>query len=217
MPGTMDDSALVDHLRAAVPAAAIEAIGAVDMPTVTVDREHWIEVARTLRDDPTLQFALLADVTCADLLPAEPRFVLVYHLACVGAAYAASSGPAPARRLRVKVPVPAADPHAPSVSGIWPVANWPEREVYDLFGLHFDGHPDLRRILMADDWEGHPLRKDYPIQIRKETSAWSPLQVTAEEFAASVRAQRERAAAEGASGDGTAGGTDDGAGSGPPE
>lgn len=198
------DPTLVDHLRERVPDAAIGPAPAIDMPTITVDRGHLLDVAQVLRDDPTLQFSLLSDVTCVDELPAEPRYALVYHLACLGPAYAAASGPAPFRRLRMKVHLPAADPRAPSVTGIWPVAGWPEREVYDLFGIIFDGHPDLRRILMADDWEGHPLRKDYPVQIRKETSSWSPLQVTAEEFAASVQAQRDRVAREGAAGRGVA-------------
>ena len=83
------------------------------------------------------------------------------------------------------------------MSPIWPTAGWPEREVWDLFGIVFDGHKDLRRILMTDEWEGHPLRKDYPVQIRKETSAWSPLQMTPEEFAANIREARAQAGREG--------------------
>lgn len=216
MPGSMDDVTLVEHLRASVPDAAIAPVPAIDMPTVIVDREHLLDVASVLRDDPSLQFALLSDVTCVDELPAEPRYALVYHLACLGPAYAGPAGPAPVRRLRLKVHLPAADPRAPSLAGIWPVAGWPEREVYDLFGIVFDGHPDLRRILMADDWEGHPLRKDYPVQIRKETSSWSPLQMTAEEFAANVRAQRERVTRD-ASRAGAPGGGRPGSGSGPGE
>ena len=81
----------------------------------------------------------------------------------------------------------------PSITGLYPAAGWLERELYDLFGVGFDGHADLRRILMADDWEGHPLRKDYPVQIRKETSGWSAMQMSAEEFAANIQSARDRA------------------------
>jgi len=193
--GEPSPASLVDELRAAVPAGAIEEATAIDMPAVYVEREHLVDVCRALRDTPSLQFAFLAELTAVDYFPAEPRFEVIYHLACLGSAYATGSA-APARRLRMKVRVPGADAHLPSISSIYPTAGWPEREVYDLFGIGFDGHPDLRRILMPDDWEGHPLRKDYPVQIRKETSGWSALQMTADEFAANIQAARDRAAAE---------------------
>jgi NADH-quinone oxidoreductase subunit C len=185
----MSDTTVIDTLRRAVPAATIEVGGSLDMPTLYVDREHLVDVCRVLRDAPSLQFALLVDVTSVDLLPQEPRFEVVYHLVCLGEAY----GHAPARRLRVKVRVPDADPHVPTVTSIHPGAGWPEREVYDLMGIVFDGHSDLRRILTPDDWTGHPLRKDYPVQIRKDTQAWSPLQLTPEEFAANVRSAQMQA------------------------
>jgi NADH:ubiquinone oxidoreductase subunit C len=93
----------------------------------------------------------------------------------------------------MKVRVSGADARIPSVTSIYPTAGWPEREVFDLFGIAFDDHPDLRRILMPEDWEGFPLRKDAAVQIRKDTESWSPLQLSPEEFAENIRAQRERA------------------------
>ena len=189
----MDASAVVDILRRAVPAASVEALPSTDMPTVVVDRDHLIDACRTLRDDPTLQFSLLVDATAVDFFPAEPRYEMVYHLACVGPAFAQSTGAAQPSRLRLKVRIPGADARLASVTQIWPAANWLEREVFDLFGFVFDGHPDLRRILMTDDWQGHPLRKDYPVQIRKEAAWAMPLQMTPEQFAANVRAVRDDA------------------------
>jgi NADH-quinone oxidoreductase subunit C len=93
-------------------------------------------------------------------------------------------------RLRVKVRLPADDPHVATVSDVWPAANWLEREVWDLFGIAFDGHPDPRRLLMPEDWEGYPLRKDYPVQIRMTPRSSEPLQVTAEEFRANLMKDR---------------------------
>lgn len=186
----MDASPILDALRETVPAATVTAVPSIDMPTLRLSREDLLAVGTALRDHPSLQFALLVDVTACDYLPEVPRYEVIYHLVCVGEAYAQPGGAAPARRLRLTVRVPADDAHLPSVTPVWSGAGWPEREVFDLFGLIFDGHPDLRRVLMPDDWEGHPLRKDYPVQIRKETPSWEPLQLTAEEFAANVRALR---------------------------
>jgi len=187
----MMDPAVAAILRDAVPGAVIDEPPAGDMPTIVVDRGHLVEVCRTLRDHASLQFALLAEITAADYLPAAPRFEVVYHLACLGEAYA--TGPAaPPRRLRLKVRLAGDDPRVPSIVSIYPAAGWLEREVFDLFGLSFEGHPDLRRLLMPDDWEGHPLRKDAPVQIRKATQSASPLQLSPEEFAANIRAQREQ-------------------------
>jgi len=121
--------------------------------TVEVKKDALLELARFLRDDEGMKFALLSDVTCVDYLPQEPRFAVVYHLLSLEHR----------RRLRLRVWVTESQPELPSVAGIWPGANWYEREVYDMFGITFKGHPNLRRILMPDDWEGHPLRKDYPL------------------------------------------------------
>ena len=157
----MDDSTILDALRHAVPDAAIEIAPSIDMPAIYVDREHIVDVCRQLRDDPSLQFVLLADVTAVDWLPAEPRFEVVYHLASIGDAYVIpGAAPVPPRRLRIKVRVPGADPRVPTVTSVFPTAGWPEREVFDLLGVSFDGHADLRRVLMTDEWEGHPLRKE---------------------------------------------------------
>ncbi len=186
-------TSVADALREAVPGAAIEPAASIDMPAIVVDREHLVEICRALRDRPSLQFAFLAEVTAADYLPAEPRFEVIYHLACLGEAFARPDGAAPARRLRMKVRLTGNDARLPSVTPVYPTAGWPEREVFDLFGIVFEDHPDLRRILMTDDWEGHPLRKDYPVQIRRETSGWSALQMTPDEFAANIRAARDRA------------------------
>jgi NADH-quinone oxidoreductase subunit C len=187
-----DASPILDVLQAAVPDAALDAADAVDMPTIVIDREHALEVFATLRDHPALQFAFLSDVTAVDRLPAEPRFEMVYHLACLGEAFA-SGTPAPARRLRVKIGLPGHDARVTSVTSLYPGAGWPEREVFDLFGVFFEHHADLRRILTPEEWTGHPLRKDYPVQIRKSTQSWEPIQVSAEEFAENIRRQRTEA------------------------
>ncbi len=189
-----------------MPGARAEAVPAVDMETILVAREAIVDVCRFLKEDPAFQFEFLADILGVDLLPAEPRFEIVYLLACLGPAFqsAGASSPAPARRLRVKVRLPAnTSPdggagdlaRVDTVSSVWPSANWPEREIFDLFGIAFNGHPNLRRILMTDDWEGHPLRKDYPVQIRKSGHIPWELNVTPEQFAANVAAGREKAAA----------------------
>jgi NADH-quinone oxidoreductase subunit C len=194
----MDASPIADILRQAAPGAAIDLLESVDMPTIAVDREHLIDVCTALRDHPGLQFSFLADVTAVDHWPAEPRFDVVYNLACLGEHFltAGAAAAAPARRLRLKVRLAGADARVPSVSPVWEGAGWPEREVFDLMGIAFDGHPDLRRVLMPDDWEGHPLRKDYTVQIRKDAGWAQPLQLTPEEFARNVRAGHDEAVRE---------------------
>ncbi len=122
---------------------------------VTIKADRLLEIARFLRDDPQMHFNHCVDVTSYDRLHLKetPRFATVYQLHSIPFN----------RRLRLIVPLPGGDnPVAPSVVGVWPTANWLEREVYDLMGIHFQGHPDLRRILMPHNWNGHPLRKDYP-------------------------------------------------------
>ena len=186
----MDSQAILDALRGTVPEGAVEAAPAADgMPAIYVAREHAPAVCQALRDHPALQFSLALDITGVDFLPREPRFEVVMHLVSLGIA---PYGDTP-KRLRVKFRVPGSDPRMPTLSVVWKAMNWGEREVYDLFGIHFDGHPDLRRILMPEDWDGHPARKDYPVQIKMTPKVYEPLQVTAQEFAANVQKQRDRA------------------------
>ena len=121
-----------------------------DEVTVVVDRDALVDALVRLRDQPDLSFGFLSSLTATDHPGREPRFWVVYELRSVEHAH----------RMRLKVGLPSDDPHVPSVTTLFPTANWHEREVWDLFGLVFDGHPDLDRILLPDDWEGHPLRKD---------------------------------------------------------
>jgi NADH-quinone oxidoreductase subunit C len=186
-----DAGSIVEILSRAVPAVTFESVDTGDgMPTIYVPMERLVETCLALRDTPELRFALLVDLLPVDYLPREPRFEIVYLMASLGMG---GFGVTP-RRLRVKVRVPGA--HGvlvPSVSGVWPAAAWSEREAYDLFGIHFSGHPDLRRILMPDDWDGYPLRKDYPVQIKMPVKTYEPLQVTQEQFVANIQATRDRA------------------------
>ncbi len=185
----MNAAAIIQVLQRAVPGAAYEAGASSDQPAIYVPRERLVETCRVLRDAPELQFSLLAEVTAADYLPRQPRFEVVYHFACLG--FPSDQPPSP-QRLRVKVRVEDDDPRVPTLSGLWPAANWLEREVWDLFGIVFDGHPDLRRLLTPEDWEGHPLRKDYPVQIRMTAHSTEALQLTPEQFAANIVAARRR-------------------------
>jgi NADH-quinone oxidoreductase subunit C len=109
-------------------------------------------------------FALLLDIGGADYPGREPRFDVVYHLVKLSPAARTVEGIGQPERVRVLCGVPESDAVVPTVSDLWPAANWAEREVFDLFGVRFSGHPDLRRIQMPVEWEGHPLRKDYPLR-----------------------------------------------------
>jgi NADH-quinone oxidoreductase subunit C len=190
MSAGMRTQEILDALASSVPAGAVETAPAADgMPAIYVARDHAAVVCRALRDLPALQFSFAPDMTAVDYMPREPRFEVVVHLVSLGIP---PYGDTP-KRLRVKFKVPGADPRMPTISGVWKSMNWAEREVYDLFGIHFEGHPDLRRILMPEDWDGHPARKDYPVQIKMTPKVYEPLQVTAQEFASNVQRQRDRA------------------------
>jgi NADH-quinone oxidoreductase subunit C len=141
-------------LPSAVPAPAERVRG---QAVVTVPRAEVLDALRTLRDDPQLAFDALADLTAVDFLGRVPRFEVVYELNSLTQHH----------RLRVKADVPEDDPQIASATLLWNAALWAEREVWDLFGIRFTGHPDLRRILMYPEFEGHPLRKDYPVGKRQ--------------------------------------------------
>ncbi len=125
-----------------------------DEMTIYVDRSHVREACALLRDNPDFRFNFLSDVTCVDRYPSEPRFEVVYHLLSIQKK----------ERIRLKVRLDGSSPVVESITAVWPAANYFEREVFDLFGIRFTGHPYLRRIQMPEDWEGHPLRKDYPVE-----------------------------------------------------
>ena len=125
-----------------------------DEMTIYVDRANIREACVLLKDDPDCAFNFLSDVTCVDWYPAEPRFEVVYHMLSIPKK----------ERVRLKVRLNSSSPAVESLTSVWPGANYFEREVFDLFGVRFTGHPYLRRILMPEDWEGHPLRKDYPVE-----------------------------------------------------
>jgi NADH-quinone oxidoreductase subunit C len=185
---------IAETLQRALPGVTLESWDAADQPVVVVPAAALVDALRVLRDSPELNFSLLAEVTAADYWPKEPRFEVVYHLASIGVKdwpRAGMSGTA--RRLRVKTRVSADAAELPTIQGIWSNANWYEREVYDLFGIVFADHPDLRRILMPEDWDGFPLRKDYPVQIKTPVTFTSPTQVTEEEFVRNIEAHRVHA------------------------
>jgi NADH-quinone oxidoreductase subunit C len=141
----------VETLEAWLPGVVIETKIALGETTLTLARENIREACRVLRD---AGYNFLADVTCLDMLPSEPRFHVIYHLLSHGRK----------ERLRLKVPVSGDDTAVDSITPVWPSANFYEREVFDLFGVRFGEHPNLRRIMMPEDWAGHPLRKDYPVE-----------------------------------------------------
>jgi NADH-quinone oxidoreductase subunit C len=177
----MDSSAIIAILAPLVPGASYEVGRSVDFATIYVPASQLVETCRVLHDTASLQFSVLLEVTAVDYLPHRPRFEVVYHLLSI----------AHKQRLRLKVRLNA-DESLPTVQGIWRGAGWPEREVWDMFGIVFDGHGDLRRLLMPEDWEGHPARKDYPVQIRKSAQTYEPLEVSQDEFRANMERDRAR-------------------------
>ncbi|MCW2495482.1 NADH-quinone oxidoreductase subunit C [Jatrophihabitans sp.] len=151
---------LVDNLQIVYPefdAAVTKIVVDRDELTLEIKREHLLGIAGALRNDQSLRFELLSSVSGVDYFdanqPESARLHSVYHLTSM--TYR--------RRIRLEVALTVSDPHVPSLTKLYPTADWQERETWDLFGIIYDGHPALTRILMPDDWDGHPQRKDYPL------------------------------------------------------
>lgn len=148
---------LLPRLREILGDAVVDSHDQAGDETIVVNRERWLETHRTLHQHAELGFDFLMDLTAVDYLGEEVRFEVVTHL------FASKSG----RPLRVKARVPENDPAISSLTPIWKSANWLEREAWDMYGVRFLDHPDLRRILMYEEFVGHPLRKDYPFDKRQ--------------------------------------------------
>ena len=181
---------VASEAHAAIHAAASEAVRALvgeqliatiafrGETTLVVERERIRDILVLLREDVGLRFDRLADLTAIDYLDApnligaqhQNRFAVVYHL----------MGRGTLARLRVRAMVPEDDPWIASVTDLFPMANWPEREVFDLMGITFAGHPDLKRILLPDDWDGNPLRKDYPIGAEEVQFSFNEAEIAAQ-------------------------------------
>ncbi len=148
-----EENLTVRKVRERFPEAVLSIKNFRNETTIIVTAGDIVRTCRHLKEDPDLRYDFLSDLTAVDRLGEHPRFDLVYQL------YSLQFK----RRIRLKLQVKEGET-VPSVTSVWSTANWHEREVFDMFGIVFEGHPDLRRILMPEGWEGHPLRKDYPVQ-----------------------------------------------------
>ncbi len=153
----LDNPTVLARLQAALPNAILGSSEFRGDLSVFVRPERIVDVARFLRDDPELCYNFLENLCGVDYLGREPRFEVVYHLLSF----------ANRHRICLKVGVSERNPSVPSLTGLWPGANYHERETFDMFGITFTGHPCLDRILMPEDWEGHPLRKDVPLGVEE--------------------------------------------------
>ena len=147
------DDMVVDRLRAALGEAVEEVIDFRGERTIIVPSNKLIDTCRLLRDDPALRYNYLSDIVADDYLPDFPRFAVSYHLLSMPNKH----------RLRLRVWVEDPDDGPPTAAGVWPIATWLEMEVWDLMGVRFAGNSGLRRLFLPEDWQGHPLRKDYPL------------------------------------------------------
>jgi len=150
----MDLQALVDKIKIKFPEGVLGAFTFREEITLQVRPEDILSLCRFLHDEPDLAFTFLVDLCGVDHLPREPRFEVVYHLRSLQTK----------DLIRLKISLPGSSPQVSSVVSVWKGADWMEREAFDMFGITFNGHPDLRRILLTPEWEGYPLRKDYPLR-----------------------------------------------------
>lgn len=153
---TLGKAEVLEQMAANAAVAALSGIlsdakFALDELTITVPKEQIVAAAKAVK---AAGYNFLEDVTCVDWYPSEPRLHVTYHILSHGLK----------ERVRLVAPLGSEDLALDSITGVWPSANFYEREVFDLFGVHFGGHPNMRRIMMPDNWEGHPLRKDYPVE-----------------------------------------------------
>ena len=149
----MEEKKVINELKEKFTDRIKETASDFEDDTVIIERDFLSELIQFLKQKP-YEYTMLLDITCVDYLGREPRFEIVYHLLSLYAKH----------RLRIKVPLSEKNLSIESMSSIWKNANWLEREVYDMFGVRFYGHPDLRRLFMYDGFEGFPLRKDYPLR-----------------------------------------------------
>jgi NADH-quinone oxidoreductase subunit C len=154
---------VADKIKEKFPDAVLSVSEYREQVSVSLKKESIADVCRWLHDDPDTQMDLLRDICGVDYMgKRDTRFEVVYHLYSIGNRH----------MIRLKAPVSEDDATIQSVTPIWEGANFHERECYDMFGIRFEGHPDLRRVLMPEDWVGHPLRKDYPLEGPSANEEW---------------------------------------------
>ena len=150
----MDLEGIVGRIKEKFPESVLDVSTFRGETTLHLRAGDILPVCRFLHDDPEMAFAYLVDLCGVDDYPREPRFLAVYHVGSLKTRL----------RLRLKVSLPGDSPRLSSVFSVWKAADWLEREAFDMYGITFQGHPDLRRILLTPEWKGHPLRKDYPLR-----------------------------------------------------
>lgn len=144
---------VIDRIKSKFPEAEFEITEFRDELSLTFDKKFIVDICKFLKEDPSLEFNRLTDVTAIDWAERKNRFTVVYNLYSMPNRF----------RLRLRCPVDHRDCTIDTVTGVWKAADWYERETYDMYGIEFNNHPDLRRMYMPEDFEYHPLRKDYPV------------------------------------------------------